>query len=57
MKWRFFIGACLLVGWLMSAMGAPLAAVAAGIGLAAVWNFQKLRAGARPFKHEQGRSI
>jgi len=47
MKWRFFIGACLLVGWLMSAMGAPLAAVAAGIGFAAAWNFQKLRAGAR----------
>lgn len=49
MKWRYFIGACLLVGYLMSAMGAPLAAVAAGFGFAAVWNFHKLRTGARLF--------
>jgi hypothetical protein len=51
MKWRFFTGACLLVGWLMSAVGAPLAAVAAGIGFAAVWNFQ-LRTGARFFRRK-----
>jgi hypothetical protein len=50
MNWRFFTGACLLAAWLMSAMGAPLAAVAAGIGFAAIWNFQKLRTGARLFK-------
>ena len=55
MKWRYFIGASLLVGWLMSAMGAPLAAVAAGLGFAAVWNFQKLRAGARPFTQKMKR--
>jgi hypothetical protein len=48
MKWRYFLGACLLVGYLMSAMGAPLAAVAAGLGFAALWNLHKLRTAARP---------
>ncbi|HLH44492.1 MAG TPA: hypothetical protein VKV74_15985 [Bryobacteraceae bacterium] len=49
MRWRYFIGACLLVGWLVAAMGAPLAAGAAGFALAAAWNFYKLRTAARPF--------
>jgi hypothetical protein len=38
MKWRFFIGAAILVGFTMYAAGAPWTAVVAGIGLTALLN-------------------
>ena len=47
MKWRYFTGACLLGGYVMLSMGAPLAAVIAGALLAAAWNAFKRRANSR----------
>jgi hypothetical protein len=45
MKWRYFIGAAVLAGYGMLAAGAPVAAVAAGISLAALLNFAQQRRG------------
>ncbi len=36
-KWSFFIGAALLAAWFLIGAGAPLMAVAAGIGGAALF--------------------
>jgi F0F1-type ATP synthase membrane subunit c/vacuolar-type H+-ATPase subunit K len=43
MKWRFFIGASLMVGYGMYAAGGPLGAIAAGIAFAAILNFVSQR--------------
>ncbi len=43
MKWKFFIGACILVAGLMIKFGAPVMAVAMGIVLAAFFNWRRLR--------------
>ncbi len=47
MSWRFFICACLLVGYLLLSRGVPPLAVGAGITLAALVNLAKLRSGRR----------
>ncbi len=41
MKWRYFVVAMLVVGYAMLAVGAPLAAVIAGIALAALMNWKQ----------------
>jgi len=43
MKWKFFIGACILVTGLMVKFGAPVPAIAMGIALAAFFNWRRLR--------------
>lgn len=43
MKWKFFIGACILVTGLMIKFGAPFPAIAMGIALAAFVNWKRLR--------------
>jgi hypothetical protein len=43
MKWRYFIGACLLGGYMMLLAGAPLFTVLLGIALSAAWNAFKKR--------------
>jgi hypothetical protein len=50
MKWKFFIGSCILVTGLMIKFGAPVPAVAMGIALAAIFNWRRLRAGALAVK-------
>jgi hypothetical protein len=42
-KWRYFVGACLVGAWTMLWMGAPLFTVLAGIAFAAAWNAFKKR--------------
>lgn len=45
MNWRYFLGAAILAGGVLLRVGAPLAAVAAGIALAAILNWRmELRA-------------
>jgi len=39
MKWKYFCGACLIVGASLLKAGAPPLTVIAGIILAASWNF------------------
>ncbi len=43
MKWKYFFGACLVVGAALLKAGAPTFPVIAGISLAAFWNFLKHR--------------
>jgi len=43
MKWKFFIGACILSVGLLLKAGAPLVPVALGIAGAAFFNWKKLR--------------
>ncbi len=43
MKWKYFFGACLVVGGALVKAGAPLFAVAAGIVLAALLNLGRHR--------------
>ena len=43
MKWKFFIGSCILVAGLLLKVGAPLFAVALGIAGAAFVNWNKQR--------------
>ena len=43
MKWKYFCGACLVVGAALLKAGAPLFAVLAGIVLAGTWNFWRYR--------------
>ena len=51
MNWKFFIGACLLASGLLFKAGAPVAAVAMGIALAAFVNWRKHRS-VVPRRHE-----
>ena len=44
MNWKYFGGACLVVGAALLKAGVPLIAVAGGIGLAAFANFLRHRA-------------
>src|SRR5216683_2907796 len=44
MRWKYFFGACLVVGAALLKAGAPLIAVIAGITLAALLNLQRHRA-------------
>ena len=43
MKWKYFIGACILSAGLLFKAGAPLAAVVAGIAAAAFVNWRRQR--------------
>ena len=43
MKWKFFGAACVLMGYLMNALGAPMPAIIAGIALSIAWNIVKSR--------------
>jgi hypothetical protein len=43
MNIRWFLSACILGGGLLIKFGAPLPAVVAGIGLAALWNWRARR--------------
>ena len=43
MRWKFFVGACILAAGLVVKFGAPLAPVAIGIALAAVLTWMKQR--------------
>jgi hypothetical protein len=43
MKWRYFIGAGLLGGYVMLLAGAPLFTVLVGIAFSAAWNAFKKR--------------
>jgi hypothetical protein len=43
MKWRYFIGAGLLSGYVMLLAGAPLYTVLVGIAFSAAWNAFKKR--------------
>jgi hypothetical protein len=43
MNIRWFLSACILGGGLLIKFGAPLPAVAAGIALAALWNWRARR--------------
>lgn len=42
MKWKFFIGSCILAAGLLFKAGAPLVSVAMGIALAAFVNWKRL---------------
>ena len=46
MKWKFFIGSCILAGGLMIKFGAPIIPVVLGIALAAVisWRIRQRKA-------------
>ena len=44
MKWNLFFSACIFVGGVLVKVGAPVPAVACGIGLAALWNWKRPRA-------------
>ncbi len=43
MKWKFFIGSSILAAGLLFKAGAPVAAVAMGVALAAFVTWRKLR--------------
>jgi hypothetical protein len=43
MKWKYFIGACFVVGAALLKAGAPLIAIAGGVALAALSNFLRGR--------------
>jgi hypothetical protein len=43
MKWKYFAGACLVVGAALLKAGAPPLAILAGIALAGFSNFLRLR--------------
>jgi NAD(P)H-hydrate repair Nnr-like enzyme with NAD(P)H-hydrate dehydratase domain len=47
MKWKYFAGACLVVGGALLKAGAPVLAIAAGLALAALANFLRYRASTR----------
>jgi hypothetical protein len=45
LKWRYFAGAAIFVGYFLLANGVSIIAVAIGIALAAMWNwFERRRA-------------
>jgi hypothetical protein len=43
MKWKYFGGACLVVSGALLKAGAPVVAIAAGLGVAALANFLRHR--------------
>jgi len=54
MKWKYFCGACLVVGAALFKAGAPLLTIIAGITFAAVMNILRHR-GRRPARHQAAR--
>jgi hypothetical protein len=48
MKWKFFIGSCILVAGLLLKAGAPLVPIAAGMAIAGLvtWRMQRRTDGA-----------
>ena len=42
MKWKFFIGSCILAAGLLFKAGAPLVPVVAGVTLAAIVSWKRL---------------
>ncbi len=50
MKWRYFIWACLLIGYGMLKAGAPPLAVATGLILATLWMWSQRRQGTEALK-------
>jgi hypothetical protein len=42
-NWKFFLGACILSCGLLFKAGAPVPAVALGVGAAAIFNWRKQR--------------
>jgi NAD(P)H-hydrate repair Nnr-like enzyme with NAD(P)H-hydrate dehydratase domain len=44
MSWKYFAGACLVVGGALLKAGAPVLAILAGLALAALANFLRYRA-------------
>jgi hypothetical protein len=51
MNWRYFVGACMVVGFALVKAGAPPLAVATGILLATLLNLMKRRKGSHGLKH------
>jgi hypothetical protein len=47
MNWKYFLGACFVVGAALVKAGAPLVAIVAGIGVAALLNVVRHRAQSR----------
>ena len=45
MKWKFFVGACILSCGLLIKAGAPLPALVMGVALAGFFNWRRLRHG------------
>ena len=43
MKWKFFVGACILTAGLLIKVGAPLVPIVLGIAGAAFFNWKKQR--------------
>ncbi len=43
MKWKFFVGSCILAAGLLLKAGAPLAAILGGIGGAALITWRRQR--------------
>jgi hypothetical protein len=48
MKWKYFCGACLVVGGALFKVGAPLFAIIAGIALAVIMNILRHRGQTAP---------
>lgn len=48
MKWKFFIGSCILAAGLLLKAGAPIVPIAAGMAIAAIvtWKMQRRANGA-----------
>jgi hypothetical protein len=57
MKWKYFCGACLVVGGALFKAGAPLFAIIAGIALAAVMNIMRHRGQAAPGAARTGKAL
>jgi hypothetical protein len=45
MRWKFFVGACILSVGLLIKAGAPLVPIAVGVGCAALFSWNKRRSG------------
>ena len=43
MKWKFFIGSCILAAGLLFKAGAPVAPLVMGMALAALWTWKSHR--------------
>ena len=56
MKWKFFIGSCILATGLLFKAGAPLGPVALGIAAAAFLNWKRQGRGAVPGTNKNPRA-
>jgi hypothetical protein len=57
MKWKYFCGACLVVGAALFKAGAPIFAILAGIAFAGVTNYLRQRAPRAPRAEQSRRSV